>query len=206
MTERTCFARSVGLAVLLFSSLAPAFAAPPPPPAGQAPRSLGELDKTSMQEASCVYDALSDAQVVMMVDTYLNDDQAKKPEVEKMLAAPQKTCGDKYQWSAQKHQLASEIALQSGVIDILLQDMVDNGLKDDGVVVKVWQTLPDDQLAPLFKDGWSSDQALVDRLKKALVDAGVPDKADVLDNGAIVLAAATRESGAMDRWSRLGKK
>ena len=194
MKVRTNLVRLVASAAIASIPAASAFAAPPTPGGSQAG------GNAQVEQANCVYDQLSDASVLAMVDTYLQQDATGKPDVEKAMAVAYKTCVAKYGWKTDRSDLAGEVALQAAVIDVVMQDMVDDGLKDDGVILKIWDKLAEADVDRLLDDGWDKDSALSARLRKALVDGGVPDKGDMLKNGVIVLVAASRESAAMDRW------
>jgi hypothetical protein len=195
MKSRTGLVQVIAGASLAIVFAAPAEAAPPAPSSGSTAAGSSGVD-----QANCVYDEMSDANVLTMVDTYLQQDATGKPEVEKAIAAAYKTCAAKYGWKTDRSDLAGEIALQGAVIDVVMQDMADTGLKDDGAVVRIWDKLSEEDVDRLLEDGWEKDAALTARLRQALIDGGVPDKGDMLKNGVIVLVAASREAAAMDRW------
>ena len=126
----------LGLGQLALStSLIAALTAPvqAAPPAG--------ADAAAVDQANCVYDQLSDSDALAMVDTYLQQDARRKPAVEKALGAAYKDCAAKYGWTTDRSQLAAEIALQGGVIDVIIQNMVDAGLKQDRALLEVWNKL-----------------------------------------------------------------
>ncbi len=152
------------------------------------------------RKRNCVYSAMSDADVVKMVDVYLRRATAEKPAVEQAISAAYATCAAKYAWKGDRRDLAGQIALQGAVIDVVLGYMTEHGLKDDGVVVAIWKKLGDDDLKPLLAEDWDNDKTLTAKLRKALVDGGLPDKADMIDNGLLVLVSATRQSAAMNQW------
>ena len=179
---------AVGVA-LLYAARAPASAAPP---AG--------ANAAAVDQANCVYDQLSDRDALAMVGAYLQQDAARKPDVEKALGAAYKICAAKYGWKTDRRKLAAEIALQGAVIDVIIQDMVDSGLKNNAALLEIWNTLIEEDVGRLLEDGWQNDAALASRLRKALLNGGVPDRGDMLKNGVIVLVAASREAAAMDRW------
>jgi hypothetical protein len=194
MKVRTDLGRLAASATLACILAASAVAAPPAPAGSQ-----GAGDSRGDQ-ANCVYDSMSDAEVLAMVDTYLQQDATGKPDVEKAMAAAYKKCAAKYGWKTNRSDLAGEVALQAAVIDVIMQDMIDAGLKDDSAILKIWDKLSESDVDHLLDDGWDKDAQLVARLRKALVDGGVPDKGDMMKNGVIVLVAASRESAAMDSW------
>lgn len=189
MTSGSVLAGVALLAVLLAGSSFSASAAPPPP-----------VDKAALDQANCVYNTMSDADVVKMVDVYLRRDAAEKPAVEQAISAAYATCTAKFGWTMDRRDLAGQIALQGAIIDVVLGYMTDHGLKDDGVVVAVWKKLGDDDLKPLLAQDWDKDDKLSAKLRKALVDGGVPDKTEMIDNGILVLVSATRQSAAMNQW------
>ncbi|MBI1361077.1 MAG: hypothetical protein GC155_12445 [Alphaproteobacteria bacterium] len=177
------------LLALLMESPLPAAAAPP-----------STADAAVLQEANCVYDGMSDAEVVKMVDVYLRRDDTEKPAVEQAISAAYATCAAKFNWKTDRRDLAGQIALQGAIIDVVLGYMTQHGLKDDGVIVNVWNKLGDDDLKPLLAQDWDKDEALAARLHKALVDGGVPDQGEMIDNAVLVLMSATRQSAAMNQW------
>ena len=162
------------------------------PPAG--------AEAAAVDQANCVYDQLSDPDALAMVDTYLRQDAARKPDVETSLRAAYKICAAKYGWKADRSELAAEIALQGAVIDVVIQNMVDDGLSQAGALLQIWNGLTEDDVGRLLEDNWQTDASLAGRLRTALVDGGVPDRGGMLKNGVIVLVAASREAAAMDRW------
>jgi hypothetical protein len=190
MEFRTGLVRLAASAAAVSLLATNAFAAPPAP-GGGAP----------VEQANCVYDLLSDASVLAMVDTYLRRDAGGKADVERAMAVAYKTCAAKYGWKTDRSDLAGEIALQGGVIDVVMQNMIDAGLKDDDNILQIWDKLTEDDVGRLLEDGWEKDATLSARLRKALIDGGVPDKGDMLKNGVIVLVAASREAAAMDEWT-----
>jgi hypothetical protein len=190
MEFRTGLVRLAASAAAVSLLATNAFAAPPAP-SGGAP----------VEQANCVYDQLSDASVLAMVDTYLRRDAGGKADVERAMAVAYKTCAAKYDWKTNRSDLAGEIALQGGVIDVVMQNMIDAGLKDDDNILQIWDKLTEDDVGRLLEDEWEKDAALSARLRKALIDGGVPDKGDMLKNGVIVLVAASREAAAMDEWT-----
>ena len=188
-------ALSAALTAALTGALTgPVLAAPP----------LG-ADAAAVDQANCVYDQLSDSDALAMVDTYLQQDAGRKPAVEKALGAAYEICVAKYGWTKDRSQLAAEIALQGGVIDVIIQNMVDAGLREDRALLEVWNKLSEDDVGRLLEDGWQKDAALASRLRTALLDGGVPDTGDMIKNGLVVLVAASREAAAMDRWLHADK-
>jgi hypothetical protein len=197
MKFRTGLVRLAASAAVACFYTAGAFAAPPAPGS----RGGGESSGAPVEQANCVYDQLSDANVMAMVDTYLQQDAGGKADVERAMSVAYKACAAKYGWKTDRSDLAGEIALQGGVIDVVMQDMVDDGLKDDDNVLQIWNKLTEADVGKLLEDGWEKDAALSARLRKALLDGGVPDKGDMMKNGVTVLVAASREAAAMDQWT-----
>ena len=168
------------------------------PPAQAAPPA--SADAAAVDQANCVYDQLSDPDALAMVDTYLRQDATRKPDVETSLGAAYKICAAKYGWKTDRSELAAEIALQGAVIDVVIQKMVDDGLSQAGALLQIWNGLTENDVGRLLEDNWQTDASLAGRLRKALVDGGVPDRGEMVKNGVVVLVAASREAAAMDRW------
>jgi hypothetical protein len=194
MKVRSGFVRLAASAAVACISAAMAGATPPAPGGSQG------SGNSQIDQANCVYDRMSDADVLAMVDTYLQQDAGGKADVEKAMGVAYKACAAKYGWKTDRSGLAGEVALQGAVVDVIMQDMVDDGLKDDASILQIWNKLSEADVDRLLDDGWDKDAALSARLRKALIDGGVPDKGDMLKNGVIVLVATSREAAAMDRW------
>ncbi len=193
-------------AVVLASGMAPAASAQlaqgAGPPQAQKPAS----------ELYCVYDTLSRDKADRFYDVVIaylgGGGEADLKAAENLVNEVASACAEAHAWDAPRKQIASAVAVQTGVVDVVSGDLRQAGLKLD-VLDKVNEEIdrmPPADVKTFFSGAWMKDRAFQARIKGRLKTLGVPDDATLLDGVMQVIESSIIAGSAEADWARLPKK
>jgi hypothetical protein len=137
------------------------------------------------------------------LDPTLSDEEIKKADatLKKHVAA----CAAKYSWSADRRDLASDIGVHDTIIDVMAEDLVDEGVKEEQLekILASLDKLASADVDAFYDNKWYDDAAFKTRIGAGLVATGFPNDEYLLEGALIMMESSVITAMSMARWARL---
>jgi len=177
------------------------------PPATAQKLDLNNLTQAQQDEMYCVYEAISANDSYLIADSYLDpslsDEEIKKAEatLEKQVAS----CATKYGWSADRRALASDIGVHDAIIDVVSEDLIDEGVKEAQLkkILASLGKLASADVDAFFGNKWHDDAAFKKRIGAGLVATGFPNDEYLLEGALVMMESSIITAMSMARWADL---
>jgi hypothetical protein len=168
---------------------------------------LANLTQAQQDEMYCVYEAISKDDPYLIADSYLDptlsDEEIKKADatLKKHVAA----CAAKYSWSADRRDLASDIGVHDAIIDVVAEDLVDEGVKEEQLekILASLDKLASADVDAFYDNKWYDDAAFKTRIGAGLVATGFPNDEYLLEGALVMMESSVITAMSMARWARL---
>lgn len=159
-----------------------------------------ELTPAQTREINCVRDGLSREDAAVVVAAYF--EQGAEAKAAAVLTPPARACRTRHGWSDAQMHLSETLAQNIAIVEELTGSLAAGGLKDRGALDRVWSGLPATERTRLLETRWANDSAFLARLQVLLIDAGVPNKPDLLTDALIVLEATSHAVATSNKWAQ----
>jgi hypothetical protein len=198
MGLRNIAAASLGIALLV----APALAQTPKAPPAAAVKSPDDLNDAQMSELYCIYDEMTKTPDPV-AESIITGNKEAVAKARAIHDAARTACVTKYKWPAGKADVAGQVATSA-----ILADMTETELRGLGVndktfeaVMKVADKLSSADFDALLAMGQKkADEAMLQRVRKQLTDAGVPNKPETVEVALAFLQGSMSEYRGVLRW------
>jgi len=195
MALRNIAAGVLGLALLG----APAMAQTPKAAVVKTP---DDLSDAQMDALYCVYDEMAKTPDAVARSIIVGDEESVA-SARVIHTVARDTCVTKYKWSAEQAGVAGKVATSA-----ILADMTENELRAKGVgdktfeaVMKIADKLPAADFDALLAMGQKkADEAMLERVRKQLTDAGIPKDKDTVEVALAFLQGSMSEYEAVLTW------
>jgi DNA-binding ferritin-like protein len=197
MALRNIAAAALGLALLV----APAMAQQTPQ-AATVVKTPDDLSDAQMDELYCVYDEMAKTPDPV-AESIITGNKEAVAKARAIHEAARTACVTRYKWSAEQADVAGTVATSA-----ILADMTEKELRGMGVgdktfeaVMKTTDKLSAADFEALLSMGQKkADEAMLDRLRKSLTDAGVPKDKDTVEVAIAFLQGSMAEYDAVLTW------
>jgi hypothetical protein len=160
----------------------------------------------------CVYDTLTNDKAdafYNVVIAYLGGgSEADAKAAESLVNEVASACAQAHAWNQLRKDIASAVAVQTGVVDVVSGELTQAGLKLEALESINTQIgrMPPADLKAFFTGAWRGDKAFQARIKGELKSLGVPDDPTLLDGTMQLIESSIIAGSAQADWARLPKQ
>jgi hypothetical protein len=196
MALRNIAAAALGLSLLVAPAFAQASQAPP------AVKSPGDLSDAQMDELYCIYDEMAKTPEAV-AESIITGNKDAVTKARAIHDAARTACVTKHKWSAEQADVAGAVAASAILADTTEVELRGLGVNDKTfeAVMKVADKLSSADFDALLSMGQKKpDEAMLQRVRKDLTDAGVPSKPETVEVALAFLQGSMAEYRGVLRW------
>ena len=161
-----------------------------------------DLSDAQMNELYCIYNAMQAEDATAFAAAILYGEDAKTPKAREVFEKAKTACTTRHQWTKAQADVAAAIA-SSG----LLTNLAESKLTGKGFDERKFEAVLGvvDRMAPADFDEFmhgtdKPGEAMLGRVRKLVVEAGVPEEYDLVELSLTFLRSSLQEYDAAQQW------
>jgi hypothetical protein len=153
-----------------------------------------------VEETDCIYNALSDKDVVTVVDDALLSTEDTKREADAIFLKARTACVALFSWTPKQADAAETIAFHTAVIDVLGPRL--GTVEDLDRVFDILVAMPVEDQLRFIKDDWAEDDTFTNKIVAKLVAAGFAEENGEVEDAVNVMESSVLIAAATATWPK----